>query len=63
MPHNNVSPQLIAGGNISPSTFVKLSTAADNTALQAGANMASRPYVTMEPPESTEPPVKGKKKE
>ena len=34
----NQSPQLVAGGNISPSTFVKVSTAADNTALQAGAN-------------------------
>lgn len=38
MPHNNVSPQLVSGGNIYPSRFVKLSTAADNTALQAGAN-------------------------
>ena len=34
----NQSPSLIAGGNISPSTFVKLSTSADNTGLQAGAN-------------------------
>lgn len=37
---NNVSPQLVSGGNISPATFVKLSASADNTALQAGANEA-----------------------
>lgn len=33
----NQSPQLIAGGNILPASFVKVSTAADTTALQAGA--------------------------
>lgn len=32
----NQSPNLTAGGDIACSTFVKLSTAADNTALQAG---------------------------
>ena len=31
-------PNLVAGGNIAPSRFIKLSTSADNTALQAGAN-------------------------
>lgn len=36
--HRNAVPQLIAGGNISPSTFVKVSTAANNTCLQAGDN-------------------------
>lgn len=36
--HRSVVPQLIAGGNISPSTFVKVSTAANKTCLQAGAN-------------------------
>jgi hypothetical protein len=34
----NVSPQLLAGGNLNVMSFVKMSTAADNTALQAGAN-------------------------
>lgn len=38
--HRNQVPQLIAGGNIYPSRFIKVSTAADNTALQAGANEA-----------------------
>ena len=33
-------PQLIAGGNILPGRFVKLSTAADFTGLQATANAA-----------------------
>jgi hypothetical protein len=33
----NVQPNLIAGGNINPASFVKISTAADNTALQAAA--------------------------
>lgn len=36
--HRNAVPQLIAGGNISPSTFVKVSTAANKTCLAAGAN-------------------------
>lgn len=34
----NQSPNLISGGNVSPSVFVKLSTSADNTGLQADAN-------------------------
>lgn len=34
----NVSPQLVAAGNISPSTFVKPYISADNSAAQAGAN-------------------------
>ena len=34
----NQSPPLLAGGDITTSSFVKLSTAADFTALQAGAN-------------------------
>lgn len=37
-PHRNAVPQLIAGGNINPHSFVKVSTAADYTCLQAGAN-------------------------
>lgn len=36
MPRNQ-SPNLIAGGTINPSVFVKVSTAADNTVLQAVA--------------------------
>jgi hypothetical protein len=36
----NQSPSLLAGGDILPSTFVKLSASADNTGLQAGANEA-----------------------
>ena len=32
---NNQSPQLVAGGNISPSVFVKVSASADNTGLAA----------------------------
>lgn len=31
---------LVAGGNIKPNRFIKLSTSANNTALQAGANEA-----------------------
>lgn len=38
MPERNQSPLLIAGGNITTHSFVKLSTAADHTALQADAN-------------------------
>lgn len=38
MAQNNVSPQLKAGGNILPHTFVKPSATADNTGLQCGAN-------------------------
>lgn len=34
----NQSPALLATGNISPSTFVKLSTSEDNSGSQAGAN-------------------------
>lgn len=34
----NQSPLLVAGGDITTHSFVKVSTAADNTALQAGAN-------------------------
>lgn len=33
-----VDPQLIAGGDIRPARFIKLSTAADHTALEADAN-------------------------
>lgn len=36
----NQSPNLIAGGTIYPHRFVKVSTAADNTALQGSANAA-----------------------
>lgn len=38
MADRNQSPQLVAGGTITTHSFVKLSTAADNTALQAGDN-------------------------
>lgn len=38
MATQNVSPQLIAGGDIRPSRFVKVSGVADNTALEADAN-------------------------
>lgn len=38
MPERNQSPLLIAGGNITTHSFVKLSTSADHTALQADAN-------------------------
>lgn len=41
MSSNNASPALIAGGDVYISRFVKLSTTADNTALQAGANERS----------------------
>lgn len=34
----NQQPQLIAGGTLAPMTFAKVSTAADDTCLQAGAN-------------------------
>jgi hypothetical protein len=34
----NTPPNLVAGGNIYPCRFVKLSTSYDMTALQAGAN-------------------------
>lgn len=37
-PQRNVSPSLIGGGNIRVSSFIKLSTAADKTSLQCGAN-------------------------
>lgn len=37
MAHRNQSPKLRAGGNISPATFVKVSTAAPHTCLQAGS--------------------------
>jgi hypothetical protein len=36
--HRNVSPSLIAGGNINPASFVMPSTVADNTGLQCTAN-------------------------
>lgn len=38
MPERNQSPPLTAGGNITTHSFVKLSTSADHTALQAGDN-------------------------
>ena len=37
MPHGNVVPQLIAGGNINPCCFVVVSTT-NNTGVQSGAN-------------------------
>ena len=36
--HRNQSPKLRSGGNITTASFVKVSTAAPNTCLQAGAN-------------------------
>lgn len=36
--HRNAVPQLIAGGNINPATFVQLSSSADNTGLAGTAN-------------------------
>ena len=36
MPAHTTS--ILAGGNIYPSRFIKISTSADNTALQAGSN-------------------------
>ena len=34
----STAPNFVAGGNIAPATFVKVSTAADNTVLQAGSS-------------------------
>lgn len=36
--HRNQAPRLRAGGNITTASFVKVSTAAPHTCLQAGAN-------------------------
>jgi hypothetical protein len=47
----------VAGGNISPSTFVKPSTAADNTALQAAA--ATDFIIGVSTPSARDPQISG----